>query len=1473
MNKRLTTIFMTLLLFVIGATDAWGQSDRSTTYSNNLTFLTTGASEYVGQATHYRIFNGRLGQYAFYSNGITSELVKGKFPDKNSYPTVSFKVPTGTKHLHFHIFGTKGDKKFTVKIGNTTCLTAASLPFSNTIIEGTSPLTLAPGNLCYKRITLAEPLAENSLVTITSTALAENESYGFTVFGVYYEDLDGKGTEANPFTAGEAYALARDHVKPTGKVYVKGMVSTASQLADGKLSFSLSDDGSHENEIAVSNCLNIDGDNFESEYQVLPRDKVTLQCNISTPTDQSLTNGKLISQVHPKYAAIVERNGTSHFYEMVKGSGGNYVDHSFHSLYLGHLAAGEGSNFYFEETYSDDTSYRKSFYGPASSSNYYSIGWENMDNVPLTADTGSKMCVDTDGDNYSLFLQQVEDGPKLTVGGFSNPHFFLHRESDTAILAELELGSDFVYRARGINVESGEGLYITKGENGSEFYCSLKESYLISQDNCTNLPVATSGQTRNFKMGVTGTFDFSFFVDTSNGSATFSVSPSWGEWPELRPVYWLCYTDGEDVKLKFHDNGDGTYTLTDSGLDWDDGFWFHRQLGNGPIEYYGCDTNYTNMPLHKYNSTGVAIDARGTDFKMQSSVSEKTFTITETAEGPELTITGWPESCLSFAYDPCDGSGPSQAEDAFDYDKETDTYSFTYTVSKTGGFYFIDNPFGVPFSATTEEAFILSRHNSTDILATFDGLPYFKTINDGTYTFKLTPFNDSYLLTVEGWPEPVYKIDGRNGYMSTFVKNEDGSYSTTINVTEEMIAQYGDCSFDIYEETEDKYYGTILVEGGLNRYNCVDLPLGTGEEGYSNISLNCAGEYTLTISPDFKLSIGWPHKDYFLSYRPADPSITPSTVPFEYYAGNYTVSNLLLREGYEFYVQDAEGRGFGIQTTDDRPVVYESNSSNMNLVEGGKIAAISQIGNYTFTMREADSSADYDLQMDITGWAERTWAIRFLNGTSYTDVPLVYDSQEGGYKMMTSVKEGRKFVVADNFGFTFGVPSSTTIEGNNLVRLFEDIDENTDYMQMQTSGTYTFLVAEDDRGMYIRVSTMGNLIAGGDAESGATGYFLMKETPNSTIQDARVVEGAGKDGSKAFVIHSVANPTQEWDTQFFIELSQPLPEGTKFRISFDYKADLYASGVTTQTHGEPGEYITYTAIGNVDFADYWRHFEYEGTVSHTQSPTCNMRTIAFMLAKTTDANTLYFDNIEVEIAEGAPVMVDIIKNGNIEADDMSCFKKIEQVGNHPGELVTANFTEGVGKNGTRGIVVQSRDNPDPSGVLNDWDTQFFVRLPQTLPAGTKYRISFDYRANKEATAYTQMHAEPANYLNYTGIGNVNFNIGWQHFEQSGIITNAQSPQDNMQTICFNLAVRKAATTYYFDNIVFEIDEDHVAQVLPGDVNGDGTITIQDVVAIVDYTLGKGSSAFNEKAADVTGDGQINVSDVVGVVNILLGKSN
>ena len=55
----------------------------------------------------------------------------------------------------------------------------------------------------------------------------------------------------------------------------------------------------------------------------------------------------------------------------------------------------------------------------------------------------------------------------------------------------------------------------------------------------------------------------------------------------------------------------------------------------------------------------------------------------------------------------------------------------------------------------------------------------------------------------------------------------------------------------------------------------------------------------------------------------------------------------------------------------------------------------------------------------------------------------------------------------------------------------------------------------------------------------------------------------------------------------------------------------------------------------------------------------------------------------------------------------------------------------------------------------------------------------------------------------------------------------------------------------------------------GDANADGTVDVEDVVAIVNQILGSPSDAFNLSASDINGDGQIDVEDVVGTVNIIL----
>lgn len=58
---------------------------------------------------------------------------------------------------------------------------------------------------------------------------------------------------------------------------------------------------------------------------------------------------------------------------------------------------------------------------------------------------------------------------------------------------------------------------------------------------------------------------------------------------------------------------------------------------------------------------------------------------------------------------------------------------------------------------------------------------------------------------------------------------------------------------------------------------------------------------------------------------------------------------------------------------------------------------------------------------------------------------------------------------------------------------------------------------------------------------------------------------------------------------------------------------------------------------------------------------------------------------------------------------------------------------------------------------------------------------------------------------------------------------------------------------------------------PGDVNGDGAVSIADVTALVNIILGKNLPA-NQGVADINGDGSVTIADVTALVNIILGKT-
>ena len=157
-----------------------------------------------------------------------------------------------------------------------------------------------------------------------------------------------------------------------------------------------------------------------------------------------------------------------------------------------------------------------------------------------------------------------------------------------------------------------------------------------------------------------------------------------------------------------------------------------------------------------------------------------------------------------------------------------------------------------------------------------------------------------------------------------------------------------------------------------------------------------------------------------------------------------------------------------------------------------------------------------------------------------------------------------------------------------------------------------------------------------------------------------------------------------------------------------------------------------------------------------------------------------------------------VNNGSMEHDDASSFW---MGGPNITGKQTVTFTEGIGKDGTKGVTISS------SGTENqEWDTQFFIRANDVLPVGTTFHLEFDYKASRQVSIGTQAHSEPGNYNYWACIGDIDFTTEWQRFSQDITVSDQMGNGDNgskgnsFQTIAFNLGKTGSEVTYYFDNV-------------------------------------------------------------------------
>ena len=293
-----------------------------------------------------------------------------------------------------------------------------------------------------------------------------------------------------------------------------------------------------------------------------------------------------------------------------------------------------------------------------------------------------------------------------------------------------------------------------------------------------------------------------------------------------------------------------------------------------------------------------------------------------------------------------------------------------------------------------------------------------------------------------------------------------------------------------------------------------------------------------------------------------------------------------------------------------------------------------------------------------------------------------------------------------------------------------------------------------------------------------------------------------------------------WDSQFFITLGPDLAlkEKDQIRLTMKVKADA-PQVADTQSHKEPGGYIHWYCIGDVNFTTEWTEYDSKwvtvGKGGSWGKAEDGMYTIAFNLAKG-GHNTVYFDDIRVEVLRYDP-----LDEGNaVSGGSFEYIKESDAYWCHEWRTPDAQFDGKANiivdpaneKNHCAAVVVRSEEeannagNPTlQDGKFADYDTQFFISVgeKQTLKAGDKIQLKMKVKADKPQTAGTQSHAAPGTYIHWFGVGDVNFTTEWTEFTSNEIEV-ATSPgwgkaADGMYTIAFNLA-KGEHNTVYFDDI-------------------------------------------------------------------------
>ena len=154
------------------------------------------------------------------------------------------------------------------------------------------------------------------------------------------------------------------------------------------------------------------------------------------------------------------------------------------------------------------------------------------------------------------------------------------------------------------------------------------------------------------------------------------------------------------------------------------------------------------------------------------------------------------------------------------------------------------------------------------------------------------------------------------------------------------------------------------------------------------------------------------------------------------------------------------------------------------------------------------------------------------------------------------------------------------------------------------------------------------ITSGGDAESGECDNLISREPGNGDVNTQVVADELGT--GNVFVSQINGNPTEAWDSQFFIKFNSALAEGEKIHVHFRYRCSD-TRNIDTQAHGNPGEYHHWSFVGTLNATPEWQDHDWTGQISGEMAGDDGCRSIAFNLSSAADAGQFYIDDVLVEV--------------------------------------------------------------------------------------------------------------------------------------------------------------------------------------------------------------------------------------------------